>query len=174
MRPIVAALDRASAWVALIAAWTSVAIMTGIATLILIEITLRSFFATSTQILEEFVGYGLGAMVFLGLAHALRVGGLVRVDILLGRLGRVARRLVEIMVCVVTLATMGFVIRYFAISVSRDFERGTISMTTAGTPIWIPNGVILLGMTIFVLTLAIYLLRLATGGPLVTESGPRE
>ena len=52
---------------------------------ILLEIVLRSFFASSTFVLDEFVGYGVAAMTFLSLGYALETDSLIRVQLLLGR-----------------------------------------------------------------------------------------
>lgn len=174
MRQAIAILDRIIGVLTLVAAWCAMAIMVAITGHILLEIVLRSFFGMSTQVLEEFVGYGLGAMVFLALGQALRQGALVRVDLVLGKLPLGLRRGVEVVLCAVTLAVMAFVMRYFWISVGRNYERGTISMTTAGTPMWIPEAVILAGMAIFWLTLLVYALRLVAGGAIIEESGVNE
>lgn len=168
------ALDRAAWVLALLAAWAAAGTMIAITGLILTEIVLRSFFATSTQILEEYVGYGLGAMVFLGLAHGLREGALVRVDVVLGRLGSDVRRWLEVVLCAITLAIMAFLLRYIGVGTWRNYERGTISMTLAATPVWIPEAVILAGMGIFTLTLSVYMLRLLAGGNVIAEGVARE
>jgi TRAP-type C4-dicarboxylate transport system permease small subunit len=110
-------------------------------------------------------------MIVLGLGHALQSGALVRVDLVLGKLGPGLRRWVEVALCLVTLALMGFLMRFFWISVQRAYERGTISMTRAATPIWIPEGIMLAGMAIFTFALAVYCLRLVLGGPLIRDSG---
>jgi len=171
MAPIIAAIDRLAAALAVAGAWAGAAILASVTALILLEIVLRSFFGRSTQILEEYVGYGLGAMIFLGLGHALRQGALVRVDLLLGALGPMTRRIFEILVCTVTLPVMLFLMNYFLISVQRNYRQGTISMTVAATPIWIPEAIVLTGMAIFTLQVVVYALRLIAGGPLVEDLG---
>jgi TRAP-type C4-dicarboxylate transport system permease small subunit len=165
-------LDRISARVALAAAQVAVAILVAVTCLILTEIVLRSFFDTSTHILEEYVAYGLGTMVFLGLAQAMREGALVRVDLVLGRLTPGARRWFEIVTCVTTLLVMSFVIYFIFIRVGRDFTRGTISMTRAATPIWIPQAIVALGMLIFMFQVLVYLISLAMRGPIIKDQGP--
>lgn len=174
MRRTLEIVDGISARLALVAACAATLIMVSFTLLVLVEITLRSFFASSTQILEEYVGYGLGTMIFLGLGHALRQGALVRVDLVLGRLSAPVRRGFEIVICVVTLGVMAFLVNFFLISVERNFVNGTISMTRAATPIWIPEGIVVLGMIIFILQLVVYLLRLCVGGALIDDSGRAE
>ena len=171
MRGLLAATDRVAAGIALAAAWLAAAIMAGFCGLILLEVVLRSFFGRSTQILEEYVGYGLGTMIFLGLGHALRQGALVRVDLLLGTLAPRARRVFETAVCATTLGVVGFLIHAFSVGVGRNFRNGTISMTPAATPLWIPEGLVLLGLALFALQLAVYVVSLCAGGPIVRDTG---
>lgn len=167
-------LDRLSAILSLIAAQVAVVILVGVTGLILTEIVLRSFFARSTQIVEEYVAYGLGTMVFLGLAQAMRTGALVRVDIVLGKLGPAARRGFEIGTCVVTLVVMSFVVYYLSQRVGRDLARGTISMTRAATPMWIPNAVVCTGMVIFMLQVLVYMIGLFRRGEIIKDQVPIE
>lgn len=164
-------LDRISAGVALVAAQLAAAILFAVTCLILTEIVLRSAFSTSTHIVEEYVAYGLGTMIFLALGHALRSGALVRVDILLGRLGPKVRRTLEIAACVTTLIVMSFVVYYLAIRVGRDFSRGTISMTKAATLMWIPHFIVCAGMVIFMFQVLVYMIGLLLGRPLIQDQG---
>ena len=71
---------------------------------ILLEIVLRSFFASSTFVLDEFVGYGVAAMTFLSLGYALETDSLIRVQLLLGRSAPPVRRGLEILAAGLTLA----------------------------------------------------------------------
>ena len=49
----------------------------------IIEIARRTVFGTSSNVLTEFVGYGLAAMTMLAASQTMRDGGLIRVNILL-------------------------------------------------------------------------------------------
>ena len=167
-------LDRISAALSLFAARVAAVILVGVTGLILTEIVLRSFFARSTHIVEEYVAYGLGTMIFLGLAEAMRIGALVRVDVVLGKLRPTARRGVEIGACAVTLVVMSFVVYYLSQRVGRDFARGTISMTRAATPMWIPNAVVCAGMAIFMLQVLVYMIGLFGRGTLIKDQGSIE
>lgn len=132
---------------------------------ILIEIAMRAFYGTSSGVLDEFVGYGVAASSFCGLAYALEREALIRVTLL----GRVAdrhpavARLLEGFAILVTLAAFALVIRYFLLSVERHWERGTVSETIAEVPMWIPEGAMLIGMAVFWLALLGRLLRLLVG-----------
>jgi len=127
---------------------------------ILLEITLRSFFATSTFVLDEFVGYGVAAMTFLTLGYALEEGSLIRVQLVLTRSPAPVRRGLEILCASLTLALSLFLIGYFWKSVSRNWSRGAVSQSIAEVPLWLPEGLVLLGILLFALQLFAHLLRL--------------
>jgi TRAP-type C4-dicarboxylate transport system permease small subunit len=128
---------------------------------VLLEIVLRSFFASSTFVLDEFVGYGVAAMTFLTLGYALEEGSLIRVQLVLTRSPAPARRGLEMLGAGLTLAMSLFLIAYFWKSVSRNWSRGAVSQSIAEVPLWLPEGLVLLGMALFALQLLAHLVRLA-------------
>ncbi|TWG98912.1 TRAP-type C4-dicarboxylate transport system permease small subunit [Mesorhizobium sp. J18] len=148
-----------------VAAALACAILVGMVSLILYEIILRYFFASSTYVLDEFVGYGVAACTFLALGYALEHGSLIRVNILLGRTSGLARRLFEAFCAALTMVVIGLFIWFFWIRVMRHWTRGTTSSSIAEMPMWIPEGAVLLGLSIFWLQLLAYLLRQITDTP---------
>jgi len=140
---------------------------------IVLEIILRTFFATSTFVLDEFVGYGVAAMTFLAAGYTLRSSVFIRVSILINRLAPrgMIRRLVEIFCALSTLFATALVAYFFWISVSRHYVRGTVSETIAEAPLWIPEGLVLLGLGLLCLQLVSYAFELLSGGlPMEAES----
>jgi TRAP-type C4-dicarboxylate transport system permease small subunit len=142
------------------AAVVSAALLVVMVLHVLLEIVLRSFFASSTFVLDEFVGYGVAAMTFLTLGYALEEGSLIRVQLLLNRSPPPARRGLEILCAVLTLALSLFLIGHFWKSVSRNWSRGAVSQSIAEVPLWLPEGLVLLGIALFALQLFAHLLRL--------------
>jgi TRAP-type C4-dicarboxylate transport system permease small subunit len=134
-----------------------------------VEIVLRVVFSTSTQILEEFVGYGLGAMTMLALAQTFRDGQIIRVNLLLPRLPERVRRPLEVVCVLATIVLMTFVAWTFWLFAARNFTRGFVSETVAEVPLWIPPGIMLMGMAILLLQLVFYLVALLRGGPYIVE-----
>jgi TRAP-type C4-dicarboxylate transport system permease small subunit len=132
---------------------------------ILLEIVLRSFFASSTFVLDEFVGYGVAAMTFLSLGYALETDSLIRVQLLLGRSAPPVRRGLEILAAGLTLALTLFLIAYFWRSFARNWSRGAVSQSIAEVPLWIPEGLVLFGILLFALQLFAHLLRLVWPTP---------
>lgn len=134
---------------------------------ILLEIVLRSFFDSSTYVLDEFVGYAVASMTFLTLAYALNDGSLIRVNLVLGRLNRKSRRAVEVGSSSLAFVVFLYILFFFFRSWIRNWDRGTVSGSIAEVPLWIPEGIVLIGLTIFVLQLFVYSLRTFMGGPLI-------
>lgn len=130
---------------------------------ILFEIVLRAFFSSSTYVLDEFVGYGVAAVTFLSLGYTLEHGALIRVNLLLGRLEGWTRRLLELLAASLTLALLTYFGWFFWIRVVRHWTRGTVSSSIAEVPMWIPEGLVLLGLALFWLQLLAYLLRMLLG-----------
>ncbi len=132
---------------------------------IMLDIVLRVFFATSTYVVTEFVGYAVAAMTFLALAYALEEGALIRVNIVLYKLGPRARRVLEIFCAVATLWLTLFIAQWMWFTVSRHITRGTTSPGVVDVPMWIPTGAVFLGIALLALQLGVRLLRLLIGGP---------
>jgi TRAP-type C4-dicarboxylate transport system permease small subunit len=157
---------QAAVWrISSAAAVVSAALLALMVLHILLEITLRSFFATSTFVLDEFVGYGVAAMTFLTLGYALEKDALIRVQLVLARSPPGARRGLEILGAGLTLALSLFLIGHFWRSVSRNWGRGAVSQSIAEVPLWLPEGLVLLGLMLFALQLFAHILRLVLPPP---------
>jgi len=127
---------------------------------ILLEIVLRAFFSTSTFVLDEFVGYGVAAITFLSLGYTLEHGAMIRVNLLLTRTHGWARRALEVLAASFTLVLLTFLGWFFWFRVARHVTRGTVSSSIAQVPMWIPEGLVLLGLGLFWLQMLAYLLRM--------------
>ena len=138
---------------------------------IMLDIILRTFFATSTFVVTEFVGYAVAGMTFLALAYALEEGALIRVNILLYRLGPKARRVVEILCAAVTLWLTVFIAQWMWFTVARHISRGTTSPGVVDVPMWLPTGAVFLGIALLAMQLLVRLLRLLIGGPIDIHAG---
>lgn len=136
---------------------------------IIYEIILRSFFASSTFVLDEFVGYAVAAMTFLALGYALDKGALIRVDLAVSHLRGRPRRLVELFCIVMSFAMAGFCAWWVGRDALRHWSRGSVSESIAEVPLWIPVGAVWLGLVLLMLQLLAYFIRVAKGGNLVSQ-----
>ena len=140
------------------------AILIGMISLILVEIIVRTGFARSTDILEEMIGYGIAGMAFLAFGYSLENGAIIRMNLILQKLGNSrARQVIEVICCLSTMVFVVPTIWYFSKEVWRNYVRGYVSETMSETPLWIPKGLMLLGLTIFLLQLTAYLLKVLAG-----------
>lgn len=126
---------------------------------ILLEIVLR-LFGTSTYVLDEFVGYAIAAITFLGLGYSLERDGLIKVNILSDRLPERYHWLLESVISLVSLALFSWILYYWYINVARSFKRNITSESIAETPLWIPEGMVLVGLSLLCLTLFVRILVL--------------
>lgn len=141
--------------------------------LILYEITLRAVFSSSTYVLDEMVGYGVAASTFLGLGYALEKGSIIRVNLVISMIkNRTLRRILE-MFCVILVTTINvLILQGFWKSILRHFQRGSVSETIAEVPLWIPEGILFFGLSLFTLQVISYGLVILTNQPLIGERSP--
>jgi TRAP-type C4-dicarboxylate transport system permease small subunit len=132
-----------------LAVWISAALLVYIVCHISVEIVLRSFFATSTFSMDEFVGYAIGSMTFLSLAHTFRHRKHIRVSILQSFMKGRAAIAVELICIAFTFGITLFLARYIWRTLARDFTRGTVSPTLTETPIWLIDSAIFIGLILF-------------------------
>ncbi|MBM3522771.1 MAG: TRAP transporter small permease [Alphaproteobacteria bacterium] len=161
-------LDRTAAMLSRLGAYAAAAVCLAMAALILLDVLLRNVFAASADAIE-FAGYGIAAMIFLGMGHAFERGSMIRVTLLSGLAAPdgAPRRALEIAVGTATLGVVGLAIWCFWLSVRRNYLRGYRSESMVEVPLWIPEAVLLVGLVIFWLQLLAYLLRVLRGGEMV-------
>jgi TRAP-type C4-dicarboxylate transport system permease small subunit len=73
-------LAKTSEWISTGASFIAGLILIAITAYSIIEIVSRTLFGASSNVLVEFVGYGLAAMTFLAAGRTMREGHLVRVN----------------------------------------------------------------------------------------------
>jgi len=135
-------------------------LMLGITAYILLEIVLRAFFQASTNVLDEIVGYGVGAMTFMTLAYTLCTNQHIQITLLRDRVSESTRVKLDVAALLFSLATTSVVAWYIGRSAFRAFERGTVSATVARVPLWIPESVFLAGLVLLALAMLVSLLNL--------------
>ena len=142
---------------------TAVVILLGMTGIILTEVVLRTFFAKSTHVADELVGYGVGGLSFLALGHSLEKRSLIRMNLLISRFDSrgAPRRVVEAICAVLGILSCSVAFYFFARNVVRNYERGYVSETIAQIPLWIPEALVAIGLGIFILQLVSYLIRVA-------------
>ena len=121
--------------------------------------------SSSTYSLDEFVGYAVAAMTFLSLGHAFQRKSLIRVNILTNAIRGKLFQFVEVLCIIFTFSIMAFFARYIWRSLSRNYERGTVSPTLTETPIWIVETVFFIGLCIFLIQMLVSVLSVVFKKP---------
>lgn len=105
----------------------------------------------------DFAGYFLAASSFLALAYTLTQGGHIRVNLVLTRLPSRARLVAEVFSLCVSTGVVAFATYYMAKLCLESYEFGDLSAGIIAVPIWIPQSVVLLGLSILTIALADFL-----------------
>jgi len=132
------------------------------------EVIGRSAFDHSFLVADEYSGYIAVMITFLGIPYAMDENALLRVDVFRQRIGRGARRYLDLFFHLAALSVSVVLTFQLARMAWRTFERGTFAATPARTPLWIPQSAMALGMVLLVLVIllrTIALARQAGGAP---------
>lgn len=129
------------------------------AVLISLDVVMRRFFGVSTWGADELSYYALAISSSWAFGYALLVKAHIRIDLVTQRLPGTGKAILHI----VALLGTGFLAFTASQAVMhvfmRSWSRGTSSITTLQTPLWIPQGLFLAGLVFFTLLTALLLLR---------------
>jgi len=117
--------------------------------LVVVEVVLRNVFSASTHVMDELVGYGVGASTFLALGWAFQNRALIRIDLLIANIPAAGRRWLELTSGLAALLVALFLSWMLWGSTIKDYRRGFTSGTLLDLPIYIPKALMLVGMLIF-------------------------
>lgn len=126
--------------------WISAGLLVYMVVHVNLEIILRSFFATSTNAMSEYVGYALGAMTYLSLAHTLRSRKHVRVSLIQALGSQRGTLWAELFCLAATFVVFSFAAKYVWAILYRDFVRGSVSPSLMQTPTWYIAAAVLTGL----------------------------
>lgn len=156
--------------IAKVGAWFS-AVMLGVMVVIMItEMIARSVFSSSIYIVEDVVGYGTAAVLFLSLAYTFVTGGHIRVNILLDILSPKARYSFEILCTLAAGIVITYLTWFVSAKVIRNFVRHVTSTGMYKIPLWIPGLIIAVGLVMLLVVLAIHLISLLSGSGGIVRS----
>ena len=113
----------------------SVAAILIMAVMEILEIFARSFFNFSFLVVDEFAGYLMSCMVFMGLANSYHEGSFVRVEAVYSRFKGRFKRILD--------GVYTFILNY------KSFERELVSTGYYMTPLAIPQFFMSLGIILF-------------------------
>lgn len=145
-------------------------VLIGTAALILLEVALRRTVGGILGGTDEISGYVMAGIAAWGFAYALLERAHVRIDLLHGRLGSPMRAGLDILSMGALAAVAALVAWHGWRVLLVTLDRGSRANTPLETPLWIPQGVWVLGWTWF----ALCAIALVIIGTLFIVRGQRE
>ncbi|QPF92828.1 TRAP transporter small permease subunit [Bradyrhizobium commune] len=124
-----------------------------------------SFFPPTISIAWEYSSYLMAASFTFGAAMTLRVGGHIRVVLLLKNVPAPFRRAIEVLSAAAGFAFMTFLTSSMAKFAFGAYVRGQVS-TSSDTPLWFPQAVVTFGMLLLTLQFLARAIQAVLGLPL--------
>lgn len=129
------------------------------AVLEIVEIFGRSIFNHSLMIVDEYAGYLMSCMVFMGLCHSYYSGSFVRVEAIYGKFKGQFKKYIDIVytfIMIVFTAAFG----YYSILLNyKSFTKHLVSTGYYMTPLWIPQVFMSVGIICFFIYTVMDLIR---------------
>lgn len=129
------------------------------AVLEIVEIFGRSVFNHSLMIVDEYAGYLMSCMVFMGLCHSYYSGSFVRVEAIYGKFKGQFKKYIDIVytfIMIVFTAAFG----YYSILLNyKSFTKHLVSTGYYMTPLWIPQVFMSVGIICFFIYTVMDLIR---------------
>lgn len=168
-RGVMSLLRRLNTGLTLSANSVAEACLFGLMTLVAVDVVLRYVFNNPTKIADELSGYLLVGLTFMGATYALHAGKHIKVTLLLERLPMRASMWLDFILCSISAIVVLILAWKSAEVVIIHYRGGYEAATNLGTPTWMPQVVVPVGLVIF--GLAILLLVIQQGKDLFSRSG---
>ncbi|WP_240790986.1 TRAP transporter small permease subunit [Roseomonas sp. AR75] len=134
-----------------------------LALILITEVIATSFFEWSQPWAVEYATYLQCFILFCGAGWALRQGSHIRVAILLQGVPPAAARLLDMAGTAFAIGILGFASWALWQQLLRTIDFGSTSYYPMGTPLWIPQAFLTVGITLLLLAFVARLLRLVLG-----------
>lgn len=128
--------------------------------IVVVDVALRTFAATSLLLAEEVCGYLLVLVATLAYAEALKRDRHVRVDLLFQMASPRLQARLDLAHYLVSLAAICVVLYAAVVMTYRSYERGVMVPGVLLTPIYIPQIVMVVGLAALVLQLLVEIRKL--------------
>jgi len=153
-------IERVISFVSRLGYWISgIAIMIMIF-LITLEVVGRKLFGFSTLIADEFSGYLLVVITFMGAAYTLKTKGFTRMDVIYNRFKGRDRWIIDLVFSLVSLLFLTIVDYWLWVHIISSYRSRLTSISILQTPLCIPQLFMGIGVTFLVLEVVLELVAL--------------
>lgn len=121
---------------------------------------------------DDFASWCMAAMAFLGLAHTFKSGDMIRVGLLIDKIGGTKKRVVEIACLVVGVGFVGYFSWYAVVMTIDSWRFDDMSQGVVAIPLWIPQIGYSGGLVILLIGLVDELVHVLAGGEPRYEKPP--
>jgi TRAP-type C4-dicarboxylate transport system permease small subunit len=139
-------------------ALASGAVFLAVSFYITIDVVGRKFFGRSSAVTDEMGGYALAFGSMWALAWTLRSGGHVRIDVILPKLPPVLRNVLDYLAMGVMVLFASVVATYAWTLAYESFDTDARAMSFLRTPLYAPQGLLALGLSVLAVEAAVILL----------------
>lgn len=120
----------------------------------------------------DFSGFMLAGATFLAMAHTLRAGGHIRVNLVVSRLSQKAQFVAEGFVLLIAAGVIGYAAYFMADLVRESVHYGDVSNGIIPIPLWIPQSVAAFGIGLLLVAVIHTLFELiAARRPILSTPG---
>lgn len=154
-------LDQISERASRFGLWMSSLIVIVIVLFVSLEVVMRTFFGSTLFVAEEFVGYLLAAFTMFGLAHTLRSGNILRVEVLFSRLSPLWQARCALLCYMVSLVFLIILEDQLIRLVLTSHRRNIFSVTLINFPVWVPQMLVAIGGALLLISLVNEIVQMA-------------
>ena len=144
-------------------AWVAAASAAALAVILIVEVMATSFFSWSQPWAVEYAIYLQCFVLFCGAGWTLRQGGHIRVAIMLQAMPQRAAWLLDLCGSCFAIGVLSFATWALWQQLLRTFDFGSTSFYPMATPLWVPQGLLTMGITLLLLAFVARTIRLLIG-----------
>ncbi|MEP1766550.1 MAG: TRAP transporter small permease [Sulfitobacter sp.] len=120
----------------------------------------------------DFSGFMLAGATFLAMAHTLRAGGHIRVNLVVSRLPQKTQFFAELFVLIIATSLIGYATYFMGSLVVESVHYGDVSNGIVPVPLWIPQSVAAFGIGLLLVSVIHTLFELlAARAPVLSTPG---
>jgi TRAP-type C4-dicarboxylate transport system permease small subunit len=136
-----------------VAVWIGGATLMAAAMMVAVDVMSRKFLGMTMSGSDEYTGYVFSATTTWAYSYCLLHRSNVRIDALYSRMPKQVTAVLDVVGCILFLYYMSYMTYYAGLAFVDSYVNNSVSITTLGTPQWIPQLFWFTGLAMFFLTL---------------------